>query len=311
MEHWKFTGDESKGKECIKRASRELGIHRDLVRLGNLSQYKTKRVFGDGLTVECQTVFSDEIIKVYYNPKGKQVTYVEELFHPTPVLDMLPTTEEDHKVVIFPACAALSYRSQYPEGNIYVPDYYEPYRLVFNNDKRITIDSLRPIHSRLDNMYRVDVEVVAIETSNPDVFYYDRHFVIESYPDEVKSLDITEILKERFMPVGAEGSFVGTYLDVLGSAVVYDAEGFDNFSSWIFVYVRAFPNNVGEVIVAMKDPVNGFRELPITGKIYYQTVFPDTGFAGVFGTAYCGIYDYYGTPYFVGSVTNIEPQSIG
>jgi len=305
MEHWKFTGDESKSRECIKRAQRELDIHRDLVRLGNLAQYRTERVFGDGLVVECRTVFSDTIVKVTYAPKKGQKVTVEEIFHPTPVLDMIPLSDEDHKVVIFPACAALSYRSQYPEGNIYAPDYYEPYRLVFNNDKRVTIDSLRPIHSRSDNVYRVDVKVTNVGDSE------DRQFVVETYPDEEEAFVISEIPKERFTPSGAESAFTGTYLDILGSAVIYDAEGFENFSSWIFVYVRAFPYNVGEVIVALKDPVNGFRELPITGKIYYQTVFPDTGFAGVSGTAYCGIYDYYGTPYFVGSVTNIEPQSIG
>lgn len=76
MEHWKFTGDELKTRENIKRAERELNIHRDAVRLGNLSQHRSRRVFGDGLVVECQTVFKDEIVKVYYAAvdRNKSVT---------------------------------------------------------------------------------------------------------------------------------------------------------------------------------------------------------------------------------------------
>jgi len=313
MEHWRFSGDEVKGKDCALRAQKELGIHRDLVRLGNLDQYKTKRVFGDGLTVECQTVFNDEIIKVYYTPPEGEKVYVEELSHPTPILEMVPQSEDDHKIVVFPACAALSYRGPYPpieQGGIYIPESYEPYRLTFNSETRTVISSLRPIHSKISNFCVAKCKYDIISTSNPDISYYDRYFIFED-ADENELFRVSEIPKERFKPVGAEESFDGTYIEVAGSAIIHDAEGYDDYSAWIIVYVRAFPNNLAEIIVVTKDSVNGFVEHRLSDVIYFQTVGELEGFFGISAKAYCGIYDYYGTPYFVGSFFNYEGEFIG
>lgn len=310
MEHWKFTGDEYKARECIKRAQRELDIHRDLVRLGNLSQYRTERVFGDGLIVECRTAFNDTIVKVTYAPKKGQKVTVEEISHPTPILNIIPE-DDKHEAVIFPACAALSYKSIFPEGSMYIPEEYEPFRFIYNGDSKVTIDSLRPIHSKSNTVYNARVESTFIATSNPYIYYEDRQIVFQKYPEEDIIFTVSEIPKERFKPVGAVEQFTGTYIDVAGSAIIHDAEGYDDFSAWIIVYVRSFPNNLAEVIVATKDTVNGFVERPLTERFFFETVGEDSGFSAIKTYSYCGIFDYYGTPYFIGSFFNPIPQFIG
>lgn len=386
MEHWKFSGDKFKAKECIKRAERELSIHRDLVRLGNLSQYKTTRNFGDGLIVECRTVFNDEIIHVYYNPVGGEDIITIEQKYPVPIIILNYNYNYTQVATqIFLDCVAPLERIPYPLGGTDNIETYKPYGFY---GKFVHALSLRPIATEAietfteesveeeENTqdpapwtggsaytinycndftfyYTGDADTGPVLVYPPDetysysylyrVDYYDKHkfsndVIVSEIPEGIvthrygESGTVTHSAITPYMTTPpyeyyeAEpywrafcddedhhtseevDIYTGNYVTVVTSAVVVGVDGYEDYKTWgVFYAVRDVNNmSVAEVYLGLYDEKTGYREYHVETANYLTE---ENGFYGAFlgCVGHIGIFDFYGSPYFVISYVGLIP----